>query len=70
MNNQNQETLIVIIMNYTFSVFLLCLLCKIIFLKYTDAKNQIILFLFCRPIDSIFFFVVFSVDQKNLLGFT
>ena len=32
-NNQNQEAFIVIITNYTFSVFLLCLLCKIIFVK-------------------------------------
>ena len=32
-NNQNQEAFIVIIINYTFSVFLLCLLCEIIFLK-------------------------------------
>ena len=30
-NNQNQEEFIVIIINYTFSVILLCLLCKIIF---------------------------------------
>ena len=32
-NNQNQEAFIVIVTNYTFSVFLLCLLCKIIFFK-------------------------------------
>ena len=32
-NNQNQEAFIVVIINYTFSVFLLCLLCKIIFFK-------------------------------------
>ena len=32
-NNQNQEAFIVIIINYTFSIFLLCLLCKIIFFK-------------------------------------
>ena len=32
-NNQNQEASIVIIINYTFSIFLLCLLCKIIFFK-------------------------------------
>ena len=31
--NQNQEASIVIIINYTFSIFLLCLLCKIIFFK-------------------------------------
>ena len=64
MNNQNQEAFIVIIINY-----LLCLLCKIIFLKNTDVKNQIILFLFCRPIDPIFY-AVFHVVQKNLHGFT
>ena len=32
-NNQNQEVFIVIVINYTFSVFLLCLLYKIIFFK-------------------------------------
>ena len=30
-NKENQEAFILIIKNYTFSVFLLCLLCKIIF---------------------------------------
>ena len=48
-------------------VFLLCLLCKILFLKNTDPKNQIKLFLFCRPSDPIFF-AVLPVDQKiNLI---
>ena len=37
-----------------------------IFLKNTDPKNQIVLFLFCRPIDLIFF-AVFPVYQKNNL---
>ena len=32
-NKQSQEAFIVIIINYTFRVFLLCLLCKIIFFK-------------------------------------
>ena len=39
---------------------------NIIFLKNTDPKNQIVLFLFCQPIDLIFF-VVFPVYQKNNL---
>ena len=37
-----------------------------IFLKNTDPKNQIVLFLFCRPIDLIFF-DFFPVYQKNNL---
>ena len=45
-NNQNQEAFIVIIINYIFSVFLLCFLCETIFLKYTNPKNQIILSFF------------------------
>ena len=32
-NNQNQEAFIVIMMNYTFSIYLLFLLCKIIYFK-------------------------------------
>ena len=32
-NNQNQQAFILIIMNYTFRVFILCLPFKIIFLK-------------------------------------
>ena len=32
-NNLNQEAFIVIIINYTFSVFIMCLLCKILFSK-------------------------------------
>ena len=38
-NNQIQAVRIVIIINYTFSVFLLCLLFKKHFLKNTDPKN-------------------------------
>ena len=38
----------------------------IIFLKNTDPKNEIILFLFCRLTDPNFF-SVFPVDQKNNL---
>ena len=33
----------------------------------TDANNQLISFLFCRPIDPSFF-VVLLVDQKNLVS--
>ena len=36
---------------------------KYYFLKNTDPKNQIILFLFCQPTDPIFF-AVWSVGQK------
>ena len=32
-NNQNQEVFIVIVINHTFGVFPLCLLCKMIFFK-------------------------------------
>ena len=37
-----------------------------IFLENTDSKNQIILFLFCQPIDPTFF-AVLPADQKNTL---
>ena len=62
MNNQNQEAFIVITISYILQVFLLCLLCKILFLN-TDPKNQMILFLFCWPPDPIFF-AVLPIDQK------
>ena len=65
--NQNLEAFTVITINYTFSVFLLCLVCKIIFFfKKTDSQNEIILF--CWSIDPSFF-AVLAVDQKRL-GFT
>ena len=40
-----------------------------ILLKNTDPKNQIMLFLFCRPIDPTFV-AVFPVDETDELGFT
>ena len=52
--------------NHKLRVFLLCLLYKIWYLKRyedTDPKNQIILFLSCRPTDHVFF-VVLPVDQE------
>ena len=56
-NNQNQETFIVIIINYKLRVFLLCLICKILFLKkYRPwGSNNI----FILPTNQPFFFVVF-----------
>ena len=67
-NDQNQEAFIVIKINNKLRVFLLRLLCKILFFKNTDPKNQIRLFSFCQPIDPIFF-AVLPVDQKiNLVS--
>ena len=54
-NNENEEVLIVIITNYKLSVFLLCLLCEILVFKNTDPRNHIILFLFCRHTDPVYF---------------
>ena len=63
-NNENQEVFIAIITNYKLSVFLLCLLCEIlVFKKNTDPKNHIILFLFCRHTDPVYF-AALRVDQK------
>ena len=55
-NNQNQEAFIVITINYKLRIFLFFPVCyaKYYFSKNTDTKNQIILFLFCRPSDPIF----------------
>ena len=61
MNNQNQEEFIVIIINYTFNVFLVFLLCKKMFLKNTDPKNH---FYFADQLTQVFF-AVLPVDQKN-----
>ena len=63
-NQKNQKAFIVIIINQKLRGFFVCLLCKkYYFLKNTNPKNQIILFLFCQPTDPIFF-AVLPVDQK------
>ena len=46
-------------MNYKLLVCLLCLLCKILFLKTTDPKNY-----FFLQTDRPYFFIVSPVDQK------
>ena len=64
-NNQNQETFIVIIINYKLRAFLMPFHSKYYSLKNTDPKNWIILPLFCRPTDWPYFFAVLPVDQKT-----
>ena len=45
----------------------MCLLSKILFLKNTDPKNQIVIFIL--PTDRTYFFKVLPVDQKiNLVS--
>ena len=64
LNNQNQKAFIVIIININLAFFFCVFHAKVHFLKNTDPKNQIILSLFCRPIDPVFF-AVLPVDQKD-----
>ena len=63
MNNKNEEVFITTIKSYTFSNFFCIWYAKHCFLKNTDPQNQI-LFLFCGPIEPIFY-AVLPIDQKK-----
>ena len=63
MNNKNEEVFITTIKSYTFSDFFCIWYAKHCFLKNTDPQNQI-LFLFCGPIEPIFY-AVLPIDQKK-----
>ena len=69
-NNLNQKAFLVIIINYTFSVFLLCLLCKIIFFwKTLTPRIKWYCFYFTYPFTLFFFFffffAAFPVNKKS-----
>ena len=66
-HNKTKTKKPIIIINYTFSVFLLCLLCKIIFFwKILTLRIKQFIFLFPTNWPCIFF-AVFPVDQKIYL---
>ena len=67
-NNQNQETFIAIIINYTFRIFLLRLLCKrIFFKKYWPYKSNNIVFIL--PTNWPYFFCCLYRRPKKLNWF-